>query len=333
MQNITRRDALRLFGASASSIAVGAALSRAADTPVTATQQAPDTKLRDKARKHFKLGIFTAVYASLPLDEAARRMKEDGFSCVVLGHGYQFKDIRFDPTNPDWEVLKKITGTLDKHDLEVVGLFGYYNVVNPNEEQRKTGEQHMNLLIKNWKRFGSPIISTETGTFNTQSPWEADPKNYTEHGYRACRTALEKHVREAEKTKAVIAIECYWKNIIDSAERTERLFNDIDSPALKLTMDPCNYFRNDDLPKMDAMVSDIFKRVGRQTVLAHAKDVKPMPDGGQTLPAAGKGVMNYPLYLCLLAELDRPIPLVIEHLQLDDVARARDYVKSQIDRI
>ena len=114
--------------------------------------------------------------------------------------------------------------------------------------------------------------------------------------------------------------------------RNERLYRDIPSPSLKLTMDPCNYFRNQDLARMKPMLEDIFKRVGRETVIAHAKDVKASANGPD-LPAAGLGALDYPLYLRLLAELDREIWLVVEHLMLDDVARASNYVKAQIERL
>ena len=190
----------------------------------------------------------------------------------------------------------------------------------------------MDLLIQNWKRFDCPIISTETGTYNTQSEFMESPENYTEKGYAACRAAFERLVKAAEKTKAVIAIEAYWRNVICSVDRTAQLFRDIDSPSLKLTMDPCNYFRNEDLPKMKPMLEEIFRRVGRQTVLAHAKDVK-RSEKGPDLPAAGLGELDYPLYLRLLAGLDRPLDLVIEHLGIQDVARARDYVKAQMEKI
>lgn len=331
MQNITRRDALRLLGASAAATAAGCTLTRSAGELQEVSCDKPNATLQAKARKNFKLGILTGVYGGLPLDEAARRMKEDGFTCVVLN--YNYKDIVFNPAKPDWDVLKKITTAMDKNGLEIVGLFGYYNLIDPDADRRKPGEQHMDLLLNNWKRFGSNIISTETGTFDLKSQWDEDPKNHTEEGYKACRTAIDKLARAAEKAKAVIAIECYWKHVIGSAEKAERLLRDVASPALKLTMDPCNYFRNEDLPNMDSALKDIFKRVGKHTALAHAKDVKALPDGGQALPAAGKGVMNYPLYLRLLAQLDRPMPLTIEHLELKDVARARDYVKAQIEKI
>ena len=57
-----------------------------------------------------------------------------------------------------------------------------------------------------------------------------------------------------------------------------------------------------------------------------------VPDGTD-LPASGMGVLDYPLYLRLLARLDREIPLIIEHLSLADVPRARDFVLRRFDEI
>ena len=192
----------------------------------------------------------------------------------------------------------------------------------------------MQFLIENWKRLGSNNISTETGSRNPQSEWNDSPENATEAAYQQCRASLEKFARMAEKTGAVISIEAYWKNVIGSAERTERLFRDVQSPALKLVMDPCNYFRKAELAQMQPMLKDIFQRVGKQTVIAHAKDVKAAANADDTeLPYAGKGVLDYPLYLRLLAQLDREIYLAVEHLSLPEVPAARDYVLAQFEKI
>ena len=224
--------------------------------------------------------------------------------------------------------------TLQRYELEVVGLYGYYNVVSPDPEKRKQGESRMSYLIENWRRLGCNNISTETGTFNIQSEWNDAPENATEKGYQECRAALEKLVRPAEKSGAVISLEPYWKNVIASAERAEKLFHDIPSPGLRLVMDPCNYFRKAELSRMQPMLKEIFKRVGKHTVLAHAKDIKGVVGADDTdLPAAGRGVLDYPLYLRLLAQLDREIYLAVEHLTLADVPAARDYVLGQFARI
>ena len=97
-------------------------------------------------------------------------------------------------------------------------------------------------------------------------------------------------------------------------------------------MDPCNYYRKDQLSQMDPMLEEMFRRLGKKIVLAHAKDVKAAADGTD-LPASGQGVLDYPLFLRLLAGLNRELFLIIEHLTLDDVPRARDYVLSQFDKI
>ena len=316
-ERLSRRDCLKLAGAA---------------TLATPLAGWAADNARAKAEKNLKLAIFTGVYAGLPLEEAARRIKADGFSAVVL-EGI-FADVRFDPLAPDWKAADRITGSLDRHGIKVVGLYGYYNVVAPNPEVRKRGEQRMQFLIENWKRLGSNNISTETGSRNPQSEWDDSPENATEAAYQQCRASLEKFVKMAEKTGAVISIEAYWKNVIGSIERTVRLFRDIPSPALKLVMDPCNYFRKAQLAQMQPMLKEIFQEVGKQTVLAHAKDVKAAADADDTeLPYAGKGVLDYPLYLRLLAQLDREIYLAVEHLTLADVPAARDYVLAQFEKI
>jgi len=314
---LSRRDCLKLAGAAT---LVAPLAGRAADDR------------RAKAKKNLKLAIFTGVYAGLPLEEAAQRIKADGFAAVALEGN--FADVRFDPLAPDWEAARKITSCLDRNGIKVVGLYGYYNVVAPNQETRKRGEQRMQFLIENWKRLGSNNISTETGSLNPQSEWDDSPENATEAAYQQCRASLEKFAKMAEKTGAVISIEAYWKNVISSPERTQRLFADIQSPALKLVMDPCNYFRKAQLAQMQPMLKDIFQRVGAQTVIAHAKDVKAAANADDTeLPYAGKGVLDYPLYLRLLAQLDREIYLAVEHLTLPDVPAARDYVLGQFEKI
>jgi sugar phosphate isomerase/epimerase len=313
MNALNRRDWLRITGVAALGLPL-------------ITSAAPD--LRARARKKLKLGIFTSVYAGLPLEEAARRMAADDFHGVVLE--YAFADVRFDPWAPDWDKARLIKDTLAKHNLKIVGLFGYYNLVDPDSTRRQRGEQRMQVLIENWRQFGCPIISTETGTFNDKSEWLESPENLTENGYQTCCSALERLVKAATKTGAVISIEPYWRNVIDSIARAQRIVQDV--PGLKLVMDPCNYYRKEDLSRMDPMLEEMFRAVGKQIVLAHAKDVKAAAEGTD-LPASGQGVLDYPLFLRLLAGLNRELYLIIEHLTLEDVPRARDYVLGQFEKI
>ncbi len=311
---MTRRDLL--LGAGAASLA-----------PLLPAL-APDWKAR--ARRNLRLGVFTHIYSRLPVADAARRMRADGFHSAVLE--YQFADVRFDPLAPDWGAAAKITAAFENAQLRIAALAAYYNIVDPDPARRQRGEQRIRCVMTNWKRLGSPIVCTDTGTLNEKSEWVESPDNYTDAAYAKCRDILADLAQHARAAGATLAIEPYWRNVIDSAARAERVFKDVASPALQLIMDPCNYFRDADLPKMRPMLEEIFRRVGAHTVIAHAKDVKSAP-GGQELPAAGLGVLDYPLFLGLLARLDKPLDLIIEHLELDDVPRARDYVLAQFDKI
>ena len=284
---------------------------------------------KPKAKSNLPLGIMSNVYSSLPLNEAVRRIKDDGFVNVVTD--YVFADIRFDMANPDWEAAKKIVAAFENQEIQIAAVYGYYNVVSPNPAVRKQGEQRMEFFFANWKRLGCPVISTETGTFNAQSEWLISPKNDTEEAYLECRNILKRLTRSAEKTGAVITIEPYWQNVISSIDRAERLFHEVESPALKLVMDPCNYFRKEDLPQMQSMLEEMFRRLGDRIVIAHAKDVKAAATGTD-LPAAGQGILDYPLYLRLLSEQKRNIPLLVEHLTLDDVSRCRNFMRGQLDK-
>ena len=51
------------------------------------------------------------------------------------------------------------------------------------------------------------------------------------------------------------------------------------------------------------------------------------------LPAAGLGVLNYELYVKRLAEEHPNIPLIIEHLDEGDIARAQRYVNGVLKRM
>lgn len=318
---VSRRRCLKTMGAAllgASAIgASGFAAPAAAD-------------LRAKAKSQIKLGVDASVYSKLPLEEAVRQIRKDGFSSVLTG--FSFADVAFDPWKPDWKVAERITSCFAAEGVRIAAIFGYYNVVDPDVERRRRGEERMDLLIANCKRLGCPVISTETGTLNRTSEWADAPENATEESYVQCRGAFERLVRAAEKSGAVISIEAYWKNVISSVDRAERLLNDVPSPALQVVMDPCNYFRKEELPKMQPILEDMFRRLGKRIAVAHAKDVKAAADGTD-LPAAGLGVLDYPLYLRLLAQLDRPIDLILEHLTLPDVPRARDFVLAQMEKV
>jgi len=302
----------------------GAAAVAAWNVPADATH------LRTKARKNIRLGIFAHVYRALPLDEAAARIQADGFRSVITN--FSFPDARFDPTHPDWDVVGKIRAALERRELAVAGLYGYYNMVAPDPEIRRKGRERMEFLLANWKRFGSPHVTTETGTYTTKADRSDSPRNASEEGYQELKREVAGLVRLAEKSGAVINIETSWRQVIGNIDRIERLIREIPSPALKITLDPANFFRPEDLPDTKPMITEMFRRLGPHIVLAHAKDVRVAGDKLE-YPPAGQGSIDYPVFLGLLAQLDRPLDLVLEYLKPDAVPQTVAFLRGVMDKL
>jgi len=288
------------------------------------------THLRTKAAKNIRLGIFASVYRGIPLDEATARIKADGFRSVITN--FNFPDVRFDSAKPDWDAVKKVRAALERQQLAVAGLHGYYNMVAPDPEVRRKGRQHMEFMLANWQQFGSPHVITETGTCAPRNDPDAARKNASEEAYQDLKQEVAPLVKLAEKSGAIINIESSWRQVIGTIDRAERLLREIPSPALKLTLDPANFFRPQDLPDTKPMLEDMFRRLGPNIVMAHAKDVR-LTGEKQEYPPAGQGMIDYQTFLVRLAELYRPMDLVLEYLKLDDIPRTVAFLRGVMDKL
>ena len=266
----------------------------------------------------------------MPVEEAARQIKADGFCNVVCD--FAFADVHFNPLEPDWAAARKVVSTLERAGVEIVSLFGYYNIVDPD------------VRGESWARPGSRRCSA-SGT-GWAAAW------YRPRRARSIRNRNGRALRRTRPSKAIFSARpCsrstpallrnttpWWRSRLTTGTSSvrstvpSRLFREVKSPALRLVMDPCNYFRKEDLPRMKPMLEAMFQKLGEQIVIAHAKDVKASAEA-EDLPAAGLGVLDYPLFLRLLARLDRPLPVVVEHLRRPDVARTRDFVLGNFDKI
>jgi len=294
-----------------------------------------------------QVGIFTG-YFPYGLEETASRIRKHGFNTVQLD--VAFKDMDLDTTAITSAKCKKIRETFRAHDLPICCVSGYTNLVHPDPAERKKRLDHLKTIIRHARELGSPYVISETGTFNTESDWVSHPRNKTEAGYEICRDIIAELVEEAYDHGATFLLETYVNNVIGSVEETLRLFADIDSPSLGLLMDPTNYFEAHNIGRMDAVLNQIFDSLNDKIRIAHAKDVKSAgadksekhaaidADESHTfrgvgeieLPAPGLGSLNYDLYLKRLAVKHPNIPIIVEHLDEPDVARAKSFVTGKL---
>jgi len=77
----------------------------------------------------------------------------------------------------------------------------------------------------------------------------------------------------AAENDVTLAFEPEVSNVVDSASKGRRLLDQMQSPYLKVVMDPANIFHQGELPRMREILPEAFDLLGEDIVIAHAKDL------------------------------------------------------------
>ena len=120
-------------------------------------------------------------------------------------------------------------------------------------------------------------------------------------------------------------------NVVDSAQKARRLLDEIGSPFLKVTMDPANLFHAGELQRMREILDEAFALVGKDVVLAHAKDLDHDGDAGHK--AAGQGKLDYDRYLSLLRTYRFRGPLLLHGLSEAQVPGCMALLREKLARL
>jgi sugar phosphate isomerase/epimerase len=288
------------------------------------------------------VGIFTGYYP-YTIDEVIKRIKAHNFSCVQL-------DVAFKDRDASKELLTKQQAVLirDKFrdaDLPIVAVSAYTNLVHPDKAKKEANIKYVKMMMERALDLGCPYVVSETGTKNRESDWVWHGDNAGEAAYGEACEVIYDLCKFGRDVGAGFLTENYVNNIVGSVEQIQRLFKDINMPNLGLLCDPTNYFDDSNIENVDLQLRRIFDALGDRMVVAHAKDCKRAVNteekhadidasaahsfrgsGAVELPAAGLGVLNYELYLNLLAKDHPNIPLIIEHLDENDIERAKAFI-------
>ena len=295
------------------------------------------------------VGIFTGYYP-FALDEVVRRIKASDFNCVQLDVSFKDFDATKEPLTK--EKAHWIRDAFRNANLPVVAVSGYTNIIHPDPVKRKANIDFLKMMLRYARDLGSPYVASETGTYNTESDWVWHDKNANPAVFEETIGIIKDLAKYAEDWGSTFIVENYVNNIIGSVEQIEAMFREVHSPALGLLCDPTNYFDDKTIKDVDGTLNHVFDRLSPYMKIAHAKDIAVAVNtaekhadidadeshtfrgsGAVELPAAGLGILNYDLYVRRLA-VDHPnIPLIIEHLDLGDIPRAKGFVDATLRRV
>ncbi|HZK80092.1 MAG TPA: sugar phosphate isomerase/epimerase family protein [Humisphaera sp.] len=312
----TRRRLLKTAGA----LTAGAALAHIAS--------AEPNEPAAKDVPFVRLGIFLATFRGPTLEARLDGVKSNGLDCVQLGMDCVGLPPMPDEISP--EVIARIRRESAARGIEIASVQGTFNMCHPDPEFRRGGVRRIGVLAAACKEFGTPRIHICSGTRNRVSMWGYHPQNGSPEAWADMVACVRDALEIAKPSGVTLAFEPEVNNVVDSAKKARKLLDEINSPQLKVTMDGSNLFHKGELPHMSEILDEAFALVGKDIVMAHAKDVSHDGDAGHE--PAGHGKLDYQRYIRLLHASGMKGPLFLHGLSQEQVPECVAYVREKMAR-
>ncbi|WP_321471315.1 sugar phosphate isomerase/epimerase family protein [uncultured Paludibaculum sp.] len=305
----SRRDFFRLAG----TMAAGAACE-------------PDHLLAAES-KSSPIGILIATtFTTGTLEDRLDAVKTCGLATVQMS--MVCANLPEMPDQIPAELPERIRREASARGIGIASVTGTFNMCHPDGEQRRTGLQRLRVLAEACPRMGTSFIHVCTGTRNPSSMWRPHPDNGTPEAWRDMAACVREATDIARQANVVLAFEPEMSNVVDSARKARRVLDEIGSPHLKVTIDPANLFHTGELPRMKEILDEAFALVGKDIVLAHAKDLD--RDGEAGHKPAGQGLLDYDRYLGLLRKYDFQGPLLLHGLSAAQVPGCLAFLRAKL---
>jgi sugar phosphate isomerase/epimerase len=262
-----------------------------------------------------RIGILLGTFPGPTL--AARRdaAKACGLDCVQLS--LDCAGMAFMPDKLDPELLRRARGEAAERAVQIVSLQGTFNMCHPDAQHRRDGVRRLGVLAEACRQLSVSMIHICTGTRNPDDMWRRHPDNDTPAAWRDMVACVRQAVEITASAGVTLGFEPEVNNVVDSARKARRLMDEVGSPRLKVTMDAANLFHAGEFARMSEVLDQAFALVGRDIVMAHAKDVSHDGDAGHE--PAGYGKLDYHRYLSLLHAYGFTGPLLLHSLSAAQV--------------
>ena len=280
-----------------------------------------------------RLGVMTKVFDRPTIEEVAGAIRAAGLEAVQLN--LESAGLEEFPEELEESDCARIRAAFAAHDVAVSAVSGTFNAIHPDPGYRAECIRRVGMLASRCAALGTGVITLCTGTRDAEYMWAFHPDNAQPEAWEELVETMRALVTQAEENSVTLAFEPEVVNVVDTAEKAERLIEEIGSHRLAVVMDPANYFHPHTLDQMPEVLTDAFAQVGEFIALAHAKDVCPPEPGGHECirPAAGTGLLDYPTYLRLLRECGYDGGLIMHSLEEHEVPSSRDYVRRHLEAV
>ena len=272
-----------------------------------------------------RLGVFAKTFEGSEPGMVFHAAAKAGFTAVQ--YNMACSGLSPMPDSVPAGVAAAIRSAAQADKVEIVAVSGTYNMIHPDPAIRQLGHARLEVLAAAAPLLPTRLITLCTGTRDPESQWRAHSANGAPEAWTDLRASMETAVRIADRHDVDLGIEPELANVVNSAEKAERLIKEIGSPRLKVVLDPANLFETESMDGQRRIVSNAIDLLAGRIVMVHAKDRTSA--GGFT--AAGNGVLDYPFFLSRLKAAGFDGPLVTHGLAASEAPAVAEFLRSKFD--
>jgi sugar phosphate isomerase/epimerase len=216
------------------------------------------------------LGILARTFPRPTLEETLDAIAERGLthvqfnmSCVGL------------PTLPerlDENLCIWIARSFRERGLTMAAISGTFNLCDPDPLRLIENLRRLEVLAAACRWLDTRIITLCTGTRDPEDIWKWHPENIRRETWETLIQSMQKAVAIADRHEVTLAFEPERNNVVNSVPRARMLLDHVDSPWLKVVLDPANLMHPEGRFDWSEALDEAFDWLGADIVLAHAKN-------------------------------------------------------------
>jgi sugar phosphate isomerase/epimerase len=261
-----------------------------------------------------QLGLWLEIRPSDDLPRLADRVAAMGFGSL---HAHF-------PGGCDQALARRLARACAQSGLAIAAISGYANPLRPDEAPMGATLDQLADLVTLMPLLDTRRVVSWSGTFGA-GLLDDHPDNHTEVGWGALHRSVEGLFPILEDSEAILLFEPYYTHVLGRPEEVDRFCQELNTPYVGVVFDPPNMLPADTWARQSELIRAAAAALSPYVGLVHCKDMR-LRDGKLDLPGPGQGVLDYPTFLASVRALGTAVPLVVEHVSLEQAPTARRFV-------
>lgn len=273
-----------------------------------------------------RLGVRGHDMPKAPFEDLVKSISDAGFCCTQLALAKAITEFNVSSEAMTSGMADYMKRVFEKNGVEVAVLGCYKNLANPVEEQLKAIQSSYMHHIRFASHLECGMVGTETGAVNAE--YKYTPENHTDQALHIFIENLKPVVEYAEKMGVCFGIEPVYKHIMCDIERTRKVLDAVNSPNLRVILDPVNLLNAENEKNHEDIIKGAFELFGEEIDVIHLKDY--IVKDGEIISrpvTVGEGNMNVPYLLGILKEKKPFIHVLLEDSLPDNAQLSRNYIE------